>query len=159
MFQMSQSSSDVVSRLMQRQGGWNISPISIFLRTRFHEGFFFTLKLLKGFENILAETVSILFAHDSFLCLGILSLKSFHLIPYQQIVYDAGFNAPNNKLNIKGLLDHIWYCYSKSPLVSSGMILTVILTHVCVGEIDSTKWTKICGLKYTLTDFQLKHFS
>ena len=67
------------------------------------------------------------------------------------MAYNVSFTSPNNKLNVKSFfLDCICHYYSDILLALSGMILIMVLVHVCVGRLTRRN-EKTYDLKYILS--------
>ena len=81
--------------------------------SRFHEGLL-TLNsspnVLEDFKLFCVETFSMLCSHDIFIsCLGISSLKTFHLVIHQPNCFCYKLTSPNNQLNFKSSLSYTLY--------------------------------------------------
>ena len=87
--------------------------------------------------------------------LGMLSIKGISLnFISTKMTYDVSFTTPNNMLDVKSLLDLIFYHQSNMSVVISGMILIKILDRVwvCVwGGGTSRRNEKIYALKHMLS--------
>ena len=110
--------------------------------SRFHEGFS-TSKSSRNlcFERTWAKTFNMLSAHGWIIShLGILVLKIFHLMFYNQRVYDVRFLARNNHniseqcSTLPGIITQI------SSLALLGTIFTVILICARGDRFDEKNW-------------------
>ena len=60
--------------------------------------------------------------------------------------HDVHFTTLNNDLNVRSLLDYVWYHYQICQLALPGMIFLMFLVHVYVGRLFQRN--EISGLEH-----------